>query len=78
MGKHWKWNKPNRNLCPGDIVVLHDDIVFPTRWPLALAKVVHVFPGDDNVVHEVEVKTQLGTYRRPVTKIALILPSEMD
>ena len=74
MRKHWKWHKGN--LCPGDIVVLHDDIVFPTRWPLG--KVVRVFPGDDNVVRVVEVKTQLGTYRRPVTKIALILPSEMD
>ena len=65
MRKHWKWHKPSRNLRPSDVVLLHDDNVFPTKWPLG--KNVRVFPSDDNVVRVVEVKTQLGIYQRPVT-----------
>ncbi len=76
LKKYSKWHKPTRNFSPGDVVVLHDDNVFPTKWPLG--KVTRIFPGDDQLVRVVEVKTQVGTFRRPIKKIALILPNESN
>ena len=69
-----KWHHPTRNLNVGDIVVLHEDNVVPTKWPLA--KVIRVHAGKDGHVRVVTVKTSSGTYKRPITKIALLLPSE--
>ena len=46
----------------------------PTKWPLA--RVTEVYPGKDDVVRVVQVKTSTGTYTRPVSKIACLLPFE--
>ncbi len=46
----------------------------PTKWPLA--KVVQVHEGRDKLVRVVSIKTATGIYKRPITKIALLLPSE--
>jgi hypothetical protein len=56
----------------GDIVLLKEDGIVPTKWPLG--RVVQVFPGKDKIVRVVTVQTSIGTYRRPVSKIALLLP----
>ena len=69
-----KWHKPSRNIQVNDIVILQDANLVPTRWPLG--RVVKTFHGEDHLVRLVDVKTQSGVYRRPVTKIALILPNE--
>ena len=39
-------------------------------------RIVDVFPGADGKVRNVKVKTAKGVYSRPVTKIAVIYPSE--
>ena len=69
-----KWHHPSRNLEVGDIVTLHEDNLIPTRWPLG--RIVKTYPGRDSVVRVVDVKTKLGIYKRPVTKIAVLLPIE--
>ena len=48
----------------------------PTKWPLA--KVIQTHTGKDGLVRVVIIKTATGTYKRsrPVTKIALLLPSD--
>ena len=71
--KFTKWNRPTRNMEKGDLVCLHEDGLIPTRWPLA--RVVQVYPGEDGQVRVVTVRTAKGTYKRPVTKVALILPN---
>lgn len=58
----------------GDVVVLHESNMVPTKWPLG--KVTKIFSGDDGLVRVVEVKTQSGTFRRPVNKVTILLPSE--
>ena len=68
-----KWNKPVRNLQIGDVVILQEDNMLPAKWPLARVTAVH--SGRDNLVRVVSVKTASGMYRRPVTKVALLLPS---
>ncbi len=70
--KFKKWQFPERNFEVGELVCLCEDGLTPTKW--ALARVVAVHPGADGLVRVVTVKTARGTYTRPVTKTALILP----
>ena len=46
----------------------------PINWPLAT--VIHTHPGKDNLVRVVTVKTASGIYKRPVSKIAVFIPSD--
>ena len=54
-------------------MLLKDGIV-PTQWPLA--RVDEVFPGKDGLVRVAMVRTTKGVYKRPLSKIALLLPSD--
>ena len=74
LRKSHKWHQRSRNLAVGDVVLIQEDSLVPTKWPLA--RVTEVYPGKDNVVRVVQVKTSAGTYTRPVSKIACILPFE--
>ena len=67
-----KWNKHSKNISIGDIVILIEDRMVPTQWPLARVSQVH--PGKDGVVRVVDLKTSSGVYRRPVHKVANLLP----
>ncbi len=58
----------------GDVVILREDNLIPTKWPLA--RVVQVYLGRDDLVRVVSVKTAQGIYKRPVTKIAVVLQVE--
>ena len=73
LRRYTKWHNPTRNIQVGD-VILHEDNLVPTKWPLA--KVIKVHTGKDGLVRVATVKTTIGTYKRPTTKIALLLPSE--
>jgi len=66
-----KWHQPSRNIQVDDVVVLQMENTFPTKWPLA--RVIEVHPGKDGLVRVVTVKTATGTYKRPVTKLAVLL-----
>lgn len=74
LRRYAKWHRPTRNIAVGDIVVLHDNNLIPTSWPLG--KVLKTFSGNDGLVRVVELKTQSGTFTRPVHKIALSLANE--
>lgn len=63
-----KWHQSHNNLTVGDIVVVIEDKMVPTQWPMA--KIVEVHPGKDGIVRVVDIKTSTGTYRRPVHKVA--------
>ena len=76
LNKYNKWRFPSRNVAVGDVVILQESGTIPTRWPLA--RVVATHPGQDNVVRVVTVKTSQGTYRRPVTKIAVLIPNDTN
>lgn len=60
----------------GDIVILRDDSPLPTKWPLA--RMIQVHPRKDNLVCVATIKTSTGTYTRPITKLGLLLPSELE
>ncbi len=42
----------------GDVVVLIEDGMMPTKWPLA--KVTKTYPGRDNIVRVVDINTLKG------------------
>lgn len=71
-----KWTKPERNMLPGDLVIIHEDNVPPQRW--ALGRVVNTIAGTDGKVRVAEVRTADGILKRPVVKLAALpLPEEM-
>ena len=72
--KHSKWKRLSKNLQIGDIVVLKEDNMVACQWPIA--RVIDTNVGTDDLVRVVTVKTTNGTYKRPITKVALLLPCE--
>ena len=66
-----KWHNLSRNLCPGDLALLQEESVVPTKWPLA--RVVKIHPGRDGLVQVATIGTKTGLYARPVTKLALLM-----
>ena len=70
-----KWHKSSRDVKEGDIVIICDSNHPRNLWPRG--RIVKVYPGPDNHVRVVDVKTSEGTYRRPVRKIA-VLDVRMD
>lgn len=62
-----KWFKPSPNIAVNDMVVVEAPNRPPTEW--RLGRVTEVHPGLDNTVRVVSVRTQDGTYKRPVVKI---------
>ena len=46
LSKYSKWPNRVRNIAVGDVVVLCDETLFPTSWPLA--RIVQVHPGNDD------------------------------
>ena len=68
-----KWKKKRRNLSLGDIVLLQD-VTYP-RGQWSLAKIIKVFPDEAGLVRTVIVQTSKGKFKRPITKLCLILPA---
>ena len=54
-------------------MVLQEDNLAPAKWPLA--RIVKVHAGNDGLVQVVTIKMSTETCKRPVTKVALLLPS---
>ena len=53
------------------MVLLQEESLVPTKWPLA--RVVQIHPGRDGLVRVATIKTKTGVYTRPVTKLALLM-----
>lgn len=70
-----KWQKKQTNLKIGDIVLIKEENYPPTHWPLA--RVIGVYPGQDNLVRVVSLKTKKGILKRAVQKLCL-LPTEEE
>jgi hypothetical protein len=74
INKYNKWKYPSRNVAPGDVVILQESGIAPTKWPLG--RVLETHPGQDNLVRVVTLKTAQGVYKRPISKIAVLLPMD--
>lgn len=69
-----KWNAERRNVAVNDFVILADSNAVRGKW--SAGRILQVFPGEDGLVRNVQVKTASGTYMRPITKICVIYPAE--
>ena len=69
-----KWKTRQQNVQQGDIVLIKDDVLFTNHWPLA--RVTETHPGKDGILRAVTVQTPPTTFKRPVTKLAIILCKE--
>lgn len=71
LNKYNKWFHSERNVAIGDIVLIKEGGIVPTKWPMG--RIVNVYPGKDKLVRVVSVKTAQGTYKRPVSKVAILI-----
>lgn len=69
-----KWNTDRRNVRVDDVVLIADPNLVRGQWKLG--RITEVYPGKDNRVRNVQVKTANGLLSRPVTKIVVICPVE--
>ncbi|XP_051170292.1 uncharacterized protein LOC127287411 [Leptopilina boulardi] len=64
-----KWyNGQSEDIKVGRLVTVRDDNLPPLRW--VLGRIIEVFPGEDNIVRVVKIKTSSGEYMRAVKKLA--------
>ncbi|XP_065075451.1 uncharacterized protein LOC135699156 [Ochlerotatus camptorhynchus] len=64
----------NDDIQPGRMVILIDEMLPTTRWPLA--RITEVHPGSDKLNRVVSLRTAKGIIKRPITKICLLPHSE--
>ena len=69
-----KWQVKRRNLQVADVVTYVEETAVRGKW--TLGKVIETYPGRDGRIGNVKLKTPLGEYRRPVTKVAVVYPVE--
>ena len=62
-----KWQRLNRNLQLGDLVLVTTENTHRNQWPLGI--VVDILPSEDGLTREVMVRTAHGELRRDVRKI---------
>lgn len=72
-----KWAYPSRNFAVNDIVLVIDDRVPRSSWPLGRITSVRKNSVDGHV-RSVTVKTRTSLYERPVDKIVLLESVEMS
>lgn len=71
-----KWQKDHDNAIIGQIVLVSEDNLPPSRW--ALGKIVNTYPGKDGLVRAVDVLCGKSTLRRPIHKLALLPIAENE
>ncbi|XP_035214816.1 uncharacterized protein LOC118188493 [Stegodyphus dumicola] len=64
---------PSRTIKKGDLVFVEDDKRKRTDWPMG--RVIETYPGKDNNIRVVKVKTSSGELLRPVQRV---FPMEID
>ena len=62
-----KWVEEKHNIVPGDVVLMVDPNNPRGHWPLG--RIQEVFPGPDEKVRVVHVRTGGKDYVRPITKL---------
>ncbi|XP_063979046.1 uncharacterized protein LOC135163507 [Diachasmimorpha longicaudata] len=62
-----KWHKSTTQLRVGSVVLLIEDAVACSRWPLGV--ILEVFPGSDGIARVASVRTTNGVYKRNITRL---------
>ena len=64
-----KWKFSKQNVSIGDLVLLIEDNLPPLVWKFGV--ITATFPGPDNLIRVVDVRTPVGTFRRPIHTLCL-------
>lgn len=70
MQQRPKWKQPHPNLKAGQIVLIKEDALPPSRW--ALGRITQTFPGRDGLIRSVQVKCRDTMVTRPIHKLCLL------
>ncbi|KAL7726462.1 hypothetical protein ACLKA6_001084 [Drosophila palustris] len=70
-----KWKTVNANIKEDMLVLIKEDNIPVMSWPMG--RIVKTYPGQDNHVRVVDVKTASGIFKRPITRLAPLFPEEM-
>ncbi|XP_029178118.1 uncharacterized protein LOC114945928 [Nylanderia fulva] len=62
-----KWRKHMPDLATGDLVIIKNPLLPPSKWDLA--RVTQTHPGSDGHVRVVTVRTAQSTLKRPITQV---------
>lgn len=65
-----KWFEPKNIPQVGQLVLIKDERLPPSKW--ALARVCELHPGSDGNTRVVTIKTQTSTLMRPIVKLCLL------
>lgn len=71
-----KWQSKEPNLCVGDLVLVLDDNLPPTKW--AIGRITQTHPGSDGLIRVVTVRTKNSTYKRAIVKVARLPIEQCD
>ena len=74
LQQRWKWLKPVRNLCVGDIVLIVNYDAPRGHWSKAIVE--EVYPDRDGLVRRARLCTASTTLLRDVRKICLLEAAE--
>ena len=69
-----RWKTQTRNFQENDLILVKEDSVFNTHC--SMGTVVSTFPGKDGLVRVAMIHTPNGTYKRPISKLVLLLPED--
>ena len=75
LNQRKQWHAKNRNAQVGVFVIfIKEDNDVRGKWNTGVIK--EVFPGNDGLVRNVNVRTADGVYKRPVSKMSVVYPIE--
>lgn len=72
LQQRYKWKQAHENAKIGTVVLIKDDNINPSKWPLA--KITEVHPGDDGVVRVVTLQKSTGACHKRSIHTLIPLP----
>lgn len=65
-----KWLTTQRNVKPGDMVLVKEDRLPPSKW--LLGRITDIIKGSDDLVRVAMVKTKTGLIKRAIAKLSVL------
>ena len=70
LTRRTKWNSRTEPVKVDDIAIIVDEGLPRGRWDRG--RIVAIHPGPDGIIRVVDIKTQSGVYRRPVSRLCIL------
>lgn len=70
MQQRTKWQQQQPNIEVGDVVLVHDELLHPTKWKMG--RVLEVHPGSDGAVRVATVKCEKSAIKRAIAKLSVL------